>query len=139
MSTTSNRIFSAMIILATMTVAGHAEATDRSVGTSRKARVAIDTVDDSLYVSMRPELFAGKPVRVFCERLRNPDTVAMTCRSQGTSLLVDTRQLDSQTLRHAFENCRGMDSRCSGAVSGVADFSHGVPRIVQAEIEFVNE
>lgn len=115
---------------------GEAGATDRSTGSVRKARVAVEQGDDGLYIASRPELFAGKPVRIFCEHLRNPEWGVMSCRSNGASIVVDTRLLNDGALRHAFDNCQGMTSTCSGTVSGVVEFANGVTRIVKADIEF---
>ena len=123
--------------LAALVATAEAGAIDRSVGSARKVRAEV--ADDAVYIAARPELFAGKPVRIFCERLRNPDGSAMSCRANGTSIVIDTRLLDGEALRHAFRNCQGMTSTCSGAVSGVVEFARGVPYIVKAAIDFSEE
>ncbi len=125
--------------IAALATTGTANATDRSVGTARKARPAAGQVDDALSLSSRPDLYAGKPVRVFCERMRNPDQGAMNCRADGVSIVVDTRLFSSETLRHAFDNCRGMTSACSATVSGVVEYTNGVTRIVKAEADFLED
>lgn len=125
--------------IAALAMAGTASATDRSVGTVRKARAATGQVDDALSLSSRPELFAGKPVRVFCDRMRNPDQGAMSCRANGISIVIDTRLFSGETLRHAFDNCRGMTSTCSATVSGIVEYTNGVTRIVNAEANFLED
>lgn len=125
--------------IAALATTATASATDRSVDTGRKTRPAAGQVDDALSFSSRPDLFAGKPVRVFCERMRNPDQGAMNCRANGVSIVVDTRLFSSETLRHAFENCRGMTSSCSATVSGIVEYTNGVTRIVKAEADFLED
>lgn len=122
--------------LAALMVCTEASALDRSLGSPHRVRATVGAVDDGLAIASRPELFAGKPVRIFCERLRNPDGSAMSCRSNGTSIVVDTRLLGGEALRHAFDNCQGMTSTCSGTVSGVVEFTNGVTRIVKADVDF---
>ena len=133
----------AMAIVATATVIlplfCDAYAADRPVTTTRKSRMVPDEATDGLYMAARPEMFQGKAVRIYCERLRNPDTVAITCRTGAISIVVDMKYVSAEALHYAFENCHGMMSTCSGTVSGVAEFVRGVPRIVQADLEFVTD
>ena len=114
-------------------------AADRSVTTPRKSRAVTEETLDVLTMTARPEAFQGKAVRIYCERLRNPDTTFMTCRADGISIVVETKYLSADELRYAFENCQGMMSTCSGTVSGVAAFVRGVPYISQAALDFSQE
>lgn len=133
------RTFILLTGFATIATANSAMATDRSVAMERKARPVAEQFDDALSLASRPALTAGKPVRVHCERLRNPDQGAMSCRAKGTSIVVDIRLMSSDALTFASENCRGMTSTCGAIVSGVVEFTNGVTRIVEAEIEFMTE
>lgn len=131
--------------LFTMAAAGSAliavdtAAADRSVTTPRKSRAVTEETLDVLSMTAQPEVYQGKAVRIYCERLRNPDSTFMTCRADGVSIVVETRYLSADALRYAFENCQGMMSTCSGTVSGVATFVRGVPYISQAALEFSQE
>ena len=121
-----------------LTMAG-AAAADRSVTTPRKSRAITEETLDVLSMTAQPEAFQGKAVRIYCDRLRNPDATFMTCRADGVSIVVETKYLSADALRYAFENCQRMMSTCSGTVSGVATFVRGVPYISQAALEFSHE
>ena len=72
---------------------GVASATERSVNPGQKSRVQLQQYDNGLEIAGRPTGFGGKPVTVFCERLRNPDDSAISCRANGASIVVDTSLL----------------------------------------------
>ena len=127
----------AIAALAAISAMGEAGAVDRSVTPTRKVKATSAALDDGFTLAARPALFAGKPVKVFCEHMRNPDGTSLSCRASGTSIVVDMRLLGGDTLRHAHDSCRGMASTCSGVVSGVADFRNGAIFIVDADIDFV--
>lgn len=127
----------ALAAVAAVSAIGEASAIDRSVTSTRKVKVTSAAVDDSLSLAARPALFAGKPVTLFCERLRNPEGSSMSCRASGMSIVVDIRLLGGDMLRHAHDSCRGMSSACSGIVSGVAEFRNGAIFITDADIDFL--
>ena len=74
-------------------------------------------------------------MRIHCDRLRNPDARAITCRANGVSIVVATHFMDRDALRKAFEKCQGMMSTCSGLVSGIVRFVQGVPYVEQAAVD----
>lgn len=127
----------AIAALAAVSAMGETGATDRSFRLTSKAAATSEALDCPLTLAARPELFAGKPVKVFCEHLRNPDGSSISCRASGTSIVVDMHLLGSDGLRYARDRCQGMASPCSGIVSGVANFRNGAISIVDADIGFV--
>jgi len=127
----------AIAALAAVSAMGETGATDRSFRLIPKAAATSEALDCPLTLAARPELFAGKPVKVFCEHLRNPDGSSISCRASGTSIVVDMHLLGSDGLRYARYRCQGMASPCSGIVSGVAKFRNGAISIVDADIVFV--
>ena len=116
-------------------VAG-AGATERSVNVGQKARAQLHQFDNGQDIAGRPTSFSGKPVTVFCERLRNPDNMSISCRANGASIVVDTVLFSSDARAHSFEHCQGLTSKCSGTVTGVVRYARGVPHIVQAAVDF---
>lgn len=133
------RAFALLMTLTTLVSAEASLAADRSVNPGRNTRATSTDIWDGLYIAARPELFQGKAVRIYCDRLRNPDTRAIVCWSNSVSIVVDTTFISGDTLRTAFENCRGMMSNCSGTVSGIVQFVRGVPYVAQADIDLLTE
>ena len=121
--------------LIALSLPGEANSFDQPAMVLRKAHQH----DDGLYIASRPELFAGKAVRIHCERLRNLEMNSISCWMRSGPIVVDARLLDMNTLRYAHENCRGMLSSCKGMVTGVVALTRGQAHIIQAEIIFATE
>lgn len=126
----------ALILMATaFPISSAATAMDRVDTPAQGSAVAADGTVNAVYMAAWPELFQDKPVRLHCDRLRNPDARAITCRANGVSIVVATQSMSRDGLRKAFEKCQGMMSTCRGSVSGIVRFVQGVPYVEQADVD----